>query len=99
MNALQNRLQAEGISTAIKIATGKDPVVKFYPDGHAEIFFDSKDVKFLQDYIDKIMSAKPSTDVRVHALPIILPALLKKAAPLIIGLFVAGYLTRMVTSK
>jgi hypothetical protein len=98
-NALETRLKAEGIALAIQTATGKTPVVRYYPDNHAEIFFNAADVKFLQAYTEKLLSAKAKTDIRLNAMPVLIPSLLKRAAPYLIGLIALGYLLRAGTVK
>lgn len=98
-NPLQTRLQAEGIALAIKTATGKAPLVQYYSDGHVEIYFKEADIKFLREYLETALSKKPSADIRLNALPILLPVVLKRVYPLIIGLVLAGYLLRMGTVK
>ena len=96
INQLQTRLQAEGLVAAIYTVTGIKPQARYYTDGHAEIFFADQDVKKLRDYVDKLLSTKPkktaATDVRVHALPILVPPVAKRALPYIIGLIALGYI-------
>jgi hypothetical protein len=86
--------KAEMISEGIKALIGERPKVTYYAD-HARISFPPKAQVKARAYLEKqIRAAGKATggDIRIDAMPVVLPVVAKQAAPYLIGAMVAGYL-------
>lgn len=83
-------LKSQGLSLAIKAATGETPIISDYTD-YSELSFDPEQVKRLRQKLHAALSAAPG-DVRIDLAPVIVPVVLKKIAPLAIAGMLGIYL-------
>lgn len=97
-HALKTRLYAETLLLAIQTITENKvkPIVKYFPDNHAEIFFTPADITFLKKLLEKLLTEKPKTapeiDVRIHAIPILLPVIGKRLVAPVAGIALTGFI-------
>lgn len=92
--ALETQLKAEGIKLAFAQLTKQTPLVQYFDDGHAEMYFKEEQIRPLQALLESTMkkAGEGKQDVKIHVEPIIIPVMLKKALPFIVLLLVAGFL-------
>lgn len=83
-------IKSQGLSLAIKAATGESPSVFDYPE-YAELSFNPEQVKRLRQKLRSALSAAPG-DVRIDMAPVVVPVVLEKVAPLAIAGLLAAYL-------
>lgn len=86
-------LQAEGINMAIEKLTGEKAYIQYSPGG-ADLYFTPQQIQRARPFLSAILEKKPSgkDNINIHAAPIVAPIILKKAAPLIIGLVAFGFI-------
>lgn len=90
MASLETIGKAQVMGAALQKITGVEPSY-IYEDNFVRIYFQPDRLKAVQAKISEMASSGPS-DVRIDWLPIATPLLIKKAAPVAIGLLVAGYI-------
>jgi hypothetical protein len=90
MASLETIGKAQLYGAALQKITGQAPSY-IYNDDHVRVYFDADKLKLVQQQINSMATSGPS-DVRVDWLQIFTPMIIKKAAPVAIGLLVAGYL-------
>jgi hypothetical protein len=95
--SLSTRLQAEGIALAIDTFAQQKPLVAYQPDGTADVYFTQEQIAPLQAKLAELIAKKGT--VNIHAAPIVVPVLLKKLWPVILGIAGAGFLVAVLTMK
>lgn len=93
-SSLETQLKAEALKIAIGQLTKQTPLVQYFDDGHAEMYFKEEQIKPLQALLDDTLkkAGKGKQDIKIHVEPVIIPVMLKKALPFIVLLLVAGFL-------
>jgi hypothetical protein len=99
--SLETRLKAEGLKIAIEELTKQSPLVQYFDDGHAEMYFKEEQIKPLQALLEDTLkkAGKGKQDVKIHVEPIIIPVMLKKALPFIAGLLFAGIILGRLSKR
>lgn len=90
MASLETIGKAQLYGAALQKITGQAPSY-IYNDKFVRIYFEPDRLRLVQQKINEMATSGPS-DVRVDWMQIFTPMAIKKAAPIAIGLVVAGYL-------
>jgi hypothetical protein len=91
---LVRAIKAQAIAQAIGKATGMTPDVIDNGD-YSSITFTREQVKFFQNYLNnqiKRVKSIPPGSIRIDAAPVVLPVVLKQAAPYVLGSLLVAYL-------
>jgi|WetSurMetagenome_2_1015567.scaffolds.fasta_scaffold06083_7 hypothetical protein len=83
-------LKTEAIAAALSTILGSSPVTS-YSNGKGKITFTSDQSKKFQTMIDSVKLKSGATDINIDFLPVVMPVVLKKTVPYILGLVAIGY--------
>jgi hypothetical protein len=84
-------LQVSTIVAIVRMLTNEPPIVTNFGD-YTEISFTPAQQVSLRGLITQAMAGKASGAVRVNLSPVILPPVLKRLIPLLLGVFALGYI-------
>jgi len=90
MATIQNVAKAKGTGLLLEQLFGVEPSYQSFPD-YVRVYYQPDRLKRVQERVDAMSKTAPG-GVRLDWFPVITPFAVKKAAPYIVGIFVAGYL-------
>jgi hypothetical protein len=93
-------IQAGIMATAIRSLTGELPEVSMNPEGYAELTFTAEQARNIRQYIeDRLKESGGEMAVRINANPIIIPMMIRRVAPYMLGAFALGFLISYFMKK
>lgn len=87
--------KAQVTGAALQKIFGEEPSYQ-YADDHVRVYFEPDRLKNVQARIQTMAASGPS-DVRIDWVPMVTPFALKKGAPVVAGLIIAGILIGRMT--